>query len=105
MGSDDHANTYSPRAIHSPRLRAENRGYARCQSQEEKRWNPAHWKSGRLKSFLLHTYKHAKWACCEIVGPHDGRILVAQLQAEQNDRKSAALLRAAGVQTIGGVHE
>jgi len=73
--------------------------------KEEARWYPAHWKEGRLASFLRHTYKQAKWACCDILGPHDGMILAAQLQAEQNDMKSAALLRAAGVKTIGGERE
>ncbi len=71
--------------------------------KQSPQWNPAQWIPRKLATFLRHVYKQASWAACDILGPHDGMIVAAQLRAEQNDKKSAAALRAAGVKTLGEV--
>lgn len=69
--------------------------------KEEGNWRPAHWTSGKVARTILHVYKTAALAYCNIVGEYEGNKLIAQLRAEMAERKSVALLRKKGVRLIG----
>ncbi len=69
--------------------------------KEQKQWRPSRWKPGRLALYMLHVYKTAVWASCQILGEYEGSKLSAQLKAERDENKSVAMLRAKGVALIG----
>jgi hypothetical protein len=70
-------------------------------AKEKGNWKPSHWKPGKLARYILHVRKQAIWAACQIVGPHEGNKIAAQLTAEYNERKSVAILKAKGVRLLG----
>ena len=69
--------------------------------KEEGNWKPSHWKPGKLARYLLHVKKQSMWAACQILGPHDGMVIAAMIQAQYNEQKSVAMLRQRGVRLIG----
>ncbi len=78
-----------------------NEASAAARHSEEKSWNPSRWKAGKVNRFLLNVYKQASWASCDILGPHDGMIIAAQLRSERAASKSRDALQKLGVKTIG----
>lgn len=74
-------------------------------SKESGRWKPANWKPATLSNHLRGIQKAFVQGCEDIVGPHNGRILAAEFKARLDETKSAAMLKALGVKTLGDRRE
>lgn len=70
---------------------------------ESKRWNPSRWSDYKVPVFTKHVLNRARRAAEEMAGPHDGRILAAQMFAEIASNASRAMLNQRGVKTLGEV--
>jgi len=69
--------------------------------KEITQWAPSRWKSAKINRFMKHVRREAVLAMTGLVGPYDGALLGAELLALLNDLRSSALLRLAGVKTLG----
>lgn len=70
-------------------------------SKESGHWKPANWKPATLSNHLRGITKAFVKGCEDMVGPHNGRIQVAEFKARLDEAKSAAMLKAMGVKTLG----
>ena len=69
--------------------------------KEITQWVPSRWTSRKLSRFLKHAIREAMLATTDLIGPYEGALIGAELLAKLKDIRSAALLRLAGVKTLG----
>jgi hypothetical protein len=72
-------------------------------SKESGHWHPERWGSNetRVWRYLRHLHAAALNQAMLFLGPHDGRLAIAEFLATQAAQLSAAMLRARGVETLG----
>lgn len=68
---------------------------------ESKRWAPSHWTDYKVHAYLKRVLGHARRDAEYIVGPHNGRLVAAQMFAEIAGDASRAMLNQRGVKTFG----
>ncbi len=86
---------YGEQAAPAPRLEV------RRMRKEIIQWAPSRWTSRKLSRFMKHVLREAVLATTDLVGPYEGALIGAEVLAQLKDIRSAALLRLAGVKTIG----
>lgn len=69
--------------------------------REISQWNPSRWSMAKLRIYTRDVKRHAILSCTDILGPYDGALAGAELLARLQELRSAVLLRAAGIKTIG----
>ena len=70
-------------------------------AKESLNWNPSRWSDHKVRLYTKHVLRHARHSAEEIYGPHNGRLVAAQMFAEIAGGHSRAMLHQRGVKTLG----
>jgi len=68
---------------------------------ELKQWAPSRWKSEKIRLYRMHVIRYAGEYLYLSCGPHDGRLLLAEIKRDLAESASVSALKGLGVALIG----